>query len=75
MPERAACSAIPTLEILGRTMSILHTDTDQANGLAHKELIAAQRSGRVELKAGECARMGAVFAGVTISTICDPPAR
>ena len=54
-------------------MSILHTDTDQANGLAHKELIAAQRSGRVEFEGWRVRKDGRRFqAGVTISTICDP---
>ncbi|HRC52345.1 MAG TPA: diguanylate cyclase [Gordonia sp. (in: high G+C Gram-positive bacteria)] len=63
----------PDTEILGRPMSILHTDTDQANGLAHKELIAAQRSGRVEFEGWRVRKDGRRFqAGVTISTICDP---
>ena len=54
-------------EVLGRSLSMFHTDEDRDAGTAERELAAAQRSGRCEFEGWRVRKGGSRFsAGVTV---------
>lgn len=62
----------PEGEVLGRPLSVLHTDDDRATGAAERELSATIESGRVEFDSWRKRKGGDQFrAGVTLCVIRD----
>ncbi|MCH9640421.1 MAG: diguanylate cyclase [Actinomycetia bacterium] len=60
------------VEILGRPVSVLHTDGDRATGTAERELAAAIESDRVEFDSWRVRKGGLPFrTGVTLRAIRD----